>query len=76
MGDTTDVELVLPMLVDPSRRVRAAAARALGRLGDPRAVEPLEATRPRLHRAPTEWWAFHGVYDDALKALRGQTHEQ
>jgi HEAT repeat protein len=76
LRDPADVELVLPMLLDRSLRVRASAALALGRLGDPRAVEPLKAGRPRLLRAPAEWWLNHGIYDDALKAIRARTPEQ
>jgi HEAT repeat protein len=76
LRDPADVELVLPMLLDRSLRVRASAARALGQLGDPRAVEPLKVARPRLLRAPAEWWLNHGIYDDALKAILARSPAQ
>jgi len=63
------VELVFPMLLDPSWRVRGAAAQALGDLGDARAIDPLRAARRRLRRSPVEWWAFRGIYNDAIDSL-------
>ena len=71
IGDPKGVELILPMLLDPSWRVRYTAAMALGELGDPRAAEPLRSARKRLRRNPWEWYLSRKIYDDAIEAVSG-----
>ncbi len=66
LGATEAVPLLLDRLSDPNRHVREAAARALGRIGDERAVAPLAD----LHRTPGKIGA--GVVYDALVALRAE----
>jgi HEAT repeat protein len=71
IGDPDGVELILPMLLDRSWRVRYTAALALGELGDPRAAEPLRAARKRLRHNPWEWYLSRRIYDDAIEAVSG-----
>ncbi len=49
--DVTAVHALIGLLTDPDDEVRAVAARALGRIGSPRAVGPLLAGLGRHHRA-------------------------
>jgi HEAT repeat protein len=72
IGDPTDVDLILPFLSDPSARVRGAAALALGRLGEVRALEPLRAARKKLRRSPMEWYMHRRVYKKSIDALGRQ----
>lgn len=66
IGDPDGVDLLLPLLSDPSWRVRGATARVLGRLGDPRALEPLRSARRKLRRSPLEWYVYRRVYNQAI----------
>jgi hypothetical protein len=70
IGCADDLEFLLPLLVDPSLRVRGGTAIALGRLGDARALEPLRAARPRVRRSPWEWFWHREAYDEAVARLR------
>jgi hypothetical protein len=76
IGDRSDLEFLIPFLDDPSLRVRGAAASALGKLGDTRAVEPLRRARRRLRRSPLEWYWHRKVYNEAIANLtRGPRDE-
>lgn len=68
-GEAEDVEFLIGALKDSSARVRGAAALALGRAGDERAIEPLRAARRRLRRSPADWYLHRRVYNDAIGVL-------
>lgn len=63
LGATEAVPVLLERLSDSSLHVRAAAARALGRVGDPRALEPLGG----LFRTPGR--VEGGIVYDSLVAF-------
>jgi HEAT repeat protein len=69
IGDRDDVDLLLPLLDDPSLRVRGATALALGRIGDPKALVPLRSARSKLRRSPLEWYWHRRLYNQAIKLL-------
>jgi hypothetical protein len=69
LGDASAVELTLPLLEDPSIAVRGSAVYTLGELGDPRALGAVRGARPRLHKAPVEWWAYRQTYQEAILAM-------
>jgi HEAT repeat protein len=73
IGDREDVDLLLPLLDDPSTRVRGAAALALGRIGDPKALAPLRAARWKLRKRPLEWYWHRRVYNQAIKSLASRS---
>jgi HEAT repeat protein len=73
IGGTDETELVINFLRDPSMRVRAAAALALGRRGDSTALGPLKDAKPKLRKAPLEWHLYRRVYKDAGTSIRDRT---
>ena len=62
-------DAALPLLRDPSPWARGLAADTLGRLGDPRALEPLRETRPRLWPL-VEWCSLWGRHRRAITAVK------
>jgi hypothetical protein len=70
LGGESTLELTLPLLEDSSMTVRGSAAYTLGKLGDPRALGPLRAARPRPFRAPVEWWVYRQTYREAISAVK------
>ena len=75
IGDPNGVELILPMLLDRSPRIRHTAALALGELGDPRAAEPLRAARRQLRRNPLHWYLARKIYNDAIDSVSSPREE-
>jgi HEAT repeat protein len=70
IAGTEDTEFLIDFLHDPSMRVRAAAALALGRRGDPTALGALAQAKPKLRKAPLEWYLYRRVYKDAAGSIR------
>jgi HEAT repeat protein len=65
VGSSFAVLDLVPLLDDPRLAVRLAAARALGRLGQPAAVAPLLQLGSRPHPLPVD------VAADAIQSIRG-----
>jgi HEAT repeats/PBS lyase HEAT-like repeat len=69
LGSPDALVVALPLLRDSSRWARSLAVGALGRLGDPRALEPLRETRPTLNPF-LDWMKLQGSYRRAIAAVR------
>jgi hypothetical protein len=70
LGDESTVELTLPLLDDLSPVVRGSAVYTLSGVADPRALQAVRARRPRIYKAPVEWWAYHQTYRDAISSMK------
>jgi hypothetical protein len=69
IGSPDAFDAALPLLRDPSPFARGLAVDTLGRLADPRALQPLRETRPRL-LSFVEWWWFGLRYRFAIGSVR------
>jgi hypothetical protein len=69
LGDPAAAELTLPLLQEPAVTVRSSAARTLGELGDPAALEAVRSARPTFRRSPVDWWVFRTTFRDSIASL-------
>ena len=61
--------LLVLLLADRSWRVSSAAALALGKQGDPSALQPLRRAQRAIRRSPARFYLYRRVYTDAVRAL-------
>ena len=70
LGDSEAFRANVALLSASSMWIRANGAYQLERLGDPEALDPLEAARPKPLESPRAWATTRGTFACAISSLR------
>jgi HEAT repeat protein len=74
-GDRELTPLLISLLADPSWRVSAAAVLALGKQGDPSALQPLRLAPRSLRRSPLRFYVYRRLYGEAIRTLSSEAKD-